>query len=66
MVLLGWRQERLLSLLQGEETAAAWVPPMNRDWTLQILEPWEGSSNVERSVHSGISTLASEKGRIHL
>lgn len=33
MVLLGGCQERLLLLLQEEWTAAAWVPPMNRDWT---------------------------------
>lgn len=47
--------------------AAAQMPPRSRDWTLHILEPEEGGSNLEKSVNSGISTPASKKkGGIHL
>lgn len=47
-------------------TAAAWVPPMNRDWT---ADPGALGGKFQcrvGSVHSGISILASEKSRIHL
>lgn len=43
------------------EMAAALMLPGSRDWTLHILEPEKGDSNLEKSVNSGNSTPASKK-----